>query len=183
MTSTELLERLEKTTAALPFGNREEETADGRFISAGFGEHRDSDTLEQSNYYAAKATLEEALGEEAVREWSFGHWAVGWISELAVDRTAPGALEAVQKLLDRIESYPVLDEDDLFEREEEHGGRCSACGELGHHTSPDGGDCGQRYCTSIETYEPNDRRAAGGDVECYWCGEYRWDHAGADDDE
>lgn len=88
-----------------------------------FAKHRDSGLLEQSNYEVIKKDLEERFSEDVQSE-HFGHWAVGWIDELAVrmlDKkgkiTAAGmaALEWQEKLAD----YPVADEEDYSERQTE----------------------------------------------------------------
>ena len=90
---------------------------------------RDSSLLEQSNYQAIFAHLQEfskQFGEPAEwntgegdlewRDWVYdfraGHWACGWLETLLVRPAAP------QKLLDEVESilcaladYPVFDEE------------------------------------------------------------------------
>jgi hypothetical protein len=60
-----------------------------------------------------------ALGGESetvivVRE---SHWAVGWVEWIAVHASDTRALEECDRLLARLENYPVLDEDDFSERE------------------------------------------------------------------
>lgn len=95
---------------------------------------RDSDPLEESNFYAALAALNgavahdesgasEARGDD-VLDMSAGHWAVGSVRHIFVrvyvDETetayTPAFLEAV-RLADAVREYPVLDESDFSERE------------------------------------------------------------------
>ena len=61
-----------------------------RYYSAGVGQSRDSDCLEQSNF----AVMLEALGGETetvvvVRE---SHWAVGWVEWIAIHQSDEQAL-------------------------------------------------------------------------------------------
>jgi hypothetical protein len=88
--------------------------------SAGVGQSRDSDCLEESNF----ATMLELLGGESevvtvVRE---SHWAVGWVEWIAIeaDGTAESdkALQTADQAKERLADYPVLNEEDLSEREQ-----------------------------------------------------------------
>jgi hypothetical protein len=79
--------------------------------------HRDSDTLDQSNFDAMRRALESA-GEQNV-DWTIehcGHWAVGWINHLTV-RPDSACEAAALAMLARLDDYPVLDEDDWSARE------------------------------------------------------------------
>lgn len=89
--------------------------------SAGVGQSRDSDCLEQSNF----AVMLAALGGEndivtLVRE---DHWAVGWVEWIAIEADgtpeADKALETADMAKERLADYPVLDGDDLSDRETE----------------------------------------------------------------
>jgi hypothetical protein len=89
--------------------------------SAGVGQSRDSDCLEQSNF----AVMVQELGGESevvtiVRE---SHWAVGWVEWIAIeaDGTAESdrALQIADRQVERLEDYPILDENDFSERETE----------------------------------------------------------------
>ena len=89
--------------------------------SAGVGQSRDSDCLEQSNF----ATMLKLLGGESdivtvVRE---SHWAVGWVEWIAIEADGTDesdkALQIADEAKARLEDYPVLDEDDFSEREME----------------------------------------------------------------
>ena len=87
--------------------------------SAGVGQSRDSDDLEQSNF----ATMLRDLGGESdvvtvVRE---SHWAVGWVEWIAIEGDGTEESDKALKIADdnvaRLEQYPVLDESDWGERE------------------------------------------------------------------
>jgi len=95
------------------------------------GQSRDSGALERSNFRVALATLERSIapadldaymeshdGEEPFFATRAHHWAVGWVETLYVALDAPASvLDAAEKILERLESYPVLDEDDFGEEE------------------------------------------------------------------
>ena len=85
------------------------------YYSAGVGQSRDSDCLEQSNF----AVMLEALGGETetvvvVRE---SHWAVGWVEWIAIHELDTVALAKADEQCERLANYPVLNEEDWSERE------------------------------------------------------------------
>jgi hypothetical protein len=85
------------------------------YYSAGVGQSRDSDCLEQSNF----AVMLERLGGESetvmvVRE---SHWAVGWVEWIAIHESDAAALAIADAQQERLQNYPVLDEDDFCQRE------------------------------------------------------------------
>jgi hypothetical protein len=89
--------------------------------SAGVGQSRDSDCLEQSNF----AVMLKLLGGEAdvvtvVRE---SHWLVGWVEWIAIEADGTDesdkALRIADEAKERLVDYPVFDEDDFSERETE----------------------------------------------------------------
>ena len=86
-----------------------------------------SELLGASNAAAALAAL-EAVGVEAFisprRTWLCA------VNVFVVDAYSPAALPALTALWERLESYPVLDEDDWTQREWE-AGCCPACGSKG----------------------------------------------------
>ena len=73
---------------------------------------RDSDALERANYTAQAKTMQSVnVGAESdTEEIRFGHWACGWFEVTLVRPGSPAAIEA-QALANRLEIYPVLDED------------------------------------------------------------------------
>ena len=87
------------------------------YYQSGFGRSRDSDCLEQSNFATALA----ALGGESdtvlvIRE---SHWAVGWVEWIAIHQDDDAAIAIAETLNALREDYPVLDENDWSEREQE----------------------------------------------------------------
>lgn len=87
------------------------------YFSSGFGQSRDSDCLEESNF----ATALEALGGESdtVRVVRESHWAVGWVEWIAIHESNTAAIAKAQELCERYNQYPALNEDDWSEREQE----------------------------------------------------------------
>ena len=80
------------------------------YYSSGVGQHRDSDALTRSNFRC----MLKALGGESdtvhvVRE---SHWAVGWVEWIAIHESNAEALITADEIADRLEAYPVVDEDD-----------------------------------------------------------------------
>ena len=85
------------------------------YYSAGVGRSRDSDCLEESNFYS----MLNALGGESdtvqvVRE---SHWAVGWVEWIAIHESDEQALRAADAMKASLEDYPILDEEDHSRRE------------------------------------------------------------------
>ena len=81
--------------------------------------HRDSDDLTESNFRTALKELGDEEGEETetvfiVRE---GHFLVGWVEWIAVHKSDKEAVAKLTEIEERLESYPVLDEEDWCERE------------------------------------------------------------------
>ena len=78
------------------------------------GQNRDSGPFEQSNFAAA---LEILGGEsESVEVHCFRHWGPGWFEVIIV---RPDRAADVDDIEARLESYPLLDEEDLSRREHE----------------------------------------------------------------
>ena len=79
------------------------------------GQHRESDALTRSNFECGLARLG---GEsETVRVIRERHWAVGWVEWIGVHKSAADKLDAAETMLEQIDAYPVLDEDDFSELE------------------------------------------------------------------
>jgi len=87
------------------------------YYSAGAGQHRDSDTLSRSNF---AAMLSDLGGESetviVVRE---SHFLVGWVEWIAIHESDTKALQIANHNCQRLEDYPVLDEDAWIELEYE----------------------------------------------------------------
>jgi len=78
---------------------------------------RDSECLENSNFIAF---LLELGGEsETVEVHCFGHWGPGWYEIIIVDPADEKAMDRAYDLARALENYPVLDDQDLAEREME----------------------------------------------------------------
>jgi len=90
------------------------------------GQHRDSYALDRSNFKAAlelllplNAGIElDGEPEETVRIVREGHWAVGWIEWIAIHGSNTAALSEANRIAGRLERYPVLDDDALWQLEE-----------------------------------------------------------------
>lgn len=103
------------------------------------GRNRDSNALDESNFYTA---LEIMGGEsETVEVHRFGHWACGWFEIIIAH---PSLAAEVEKMEDALADYPVLDDDDLSEREWE-----AACETWGFMSLRDRIDLCKRAWVSI----------------------------------
>ena len=80
------------------------------------GRNRESDLLSESNWETA---LKRLGGEsETVVIHRFGHWLCGWLEYLCVEENTK-AHELALEMEKEMEAYPVLDEEDWSEREDE----------------------------------------------------------------
>jgi hypothetical protein len=82
-----------------------------------YGHHRDSDVLSESNFYS----LLRRLGGESetvlvIRE---SHWAVGWVEWIGIHQSDEAAVRIATECLEKLGDYPILDEADFSEREDE----------------------------------------------------------------
>ena len=78
------------------------------------GQHRDSDALTRANFKAAQRLFPEAIVARA------SHWLVGWVETLLLHKNAaPEVLKRAEEMLEGLEQYPVVDEDELSQEEEE----------------------------------------------------------------
>lgn len=88
------------------------------------GQHRDSNALDRSNFDAAFQLLEplstnvdqdeETPSVQVVRE---NHWAVGWVEWIAIHGSNTAALAEANRIAERLENYPVLDDDAFYKLE------------------------------------------------------------------
>ncbi len=88
------------------------------YYSSGVGQNRDSDALERANFQAMLAALREVEFKDGLPDGSAtvqivreGHWAVGWIEWIAIHESDVKALEEADRQMERLEYYPVLDEE------------------------------------------------------------------------
>lgn len=96
-----------KTLALLPGGARHEHHD---WLIGPVGHSRDSDSVEESNWEAMLEAYSAADPEGSNYEvHRFGHWAVGWIEEVAV-RPGSRCADVAAELRARLEVYPILDE-------------------------------------------------------------------------
>jgi hypothetical protein len=84
---------------------------------------RDADLIEQSNARALLALLERETALEGMWEiHRLGHWAVGWVEHLSM-KVLDGAGRPTPMLAfwarwqEKLEGYPIADEEDLYEAE------------------------------------------------------------------
>ena len=82
------------------------------------GRTRDSDPLDNSNFETAL----ELLGGERnniVEVHRFGHWGPGWFEIIIINPKAGKTLKIAESIERSLEDYPILDEQDFYEREHE----------------------------------------------------------------
>jgi hypothetical protein len=80
--------------------------------------HRDADTITRSNWTAITSDLLERF-PDSFQLHHTSHWAVGWYDHLAVNTADTAAVEALAEWLDKLEGYPVADEEELSRIEDE----------------------------------------------------------------
>ena len=79
--------------------------------------HRDSGLVEESNFWSALKMLN---GEsDTVKIIRFRHWAVGWIETILIHESDKVSVDKGFEIEKALENYPILDEDDFYERESE----------------------------------------------------------------
>ncbi len=79
--------------------------------------HRDSGLVEESNFQSAlKALNGESDTVKVVRS---SHWAVGWIETILIHESDKESIDKGNEIEKALESCPILDEDDFYERESE----------------------------------------------------------------
>ncbi len=81
------------------------------------GQHRDSETLSRSNH---RSILRALGGEsETVLVIRDNHWAIGWIEAIYIHQSDTAALAIAERIANRLDDYPVVDEEDWSELEYE----------------------------------------------------------------
>jgi hypothetical protein len=79
------------------------------------GRHRESDLLTESNFDVA---IERLGGEsDTVKIVRESHWAVGWVEWIAIHESDSKALGLAREMVDSLNDYPALSDDDFSERE------------------------------------------------------------------
>lgn len=78
---------------------------------------RDSGPMDESNFHA----FLEGLGGEGdnVEVHRFGHWGPGWYEIIIINPQAEDIVAKAEEMQASLENYPVLDDEDLSERESE----------------------------------------------------------------
>jgi len=89
--------------------------------AAKVGRHRDSDALEESNWFSQLESVGGETDDESVVIVRENHFLVGWVEWLAIHRDNADALRKADEVAERLLSYPVLDEEDWSRREFERG--------------------------------------------------------------
>lgn len=83
------------------------------YYSSGFGQSRESDALERSNFECVVAAL-KAISPESEDVWQIvreSHWAVGWVEWIAIHQDATEHLRVADKIREHYENYPVVNEE------------------------------------------------------------------------
>ena len=79
------------------------------------GRNRESDIYDESNFHVALARLGgESETVQVIRE---RHWACGWIEWIKISASDTVAINKAKIMIDELNDYPCLCEDDLSERE------------------------------------------------------------------
>lgn len=99
-------------------------TWEGYFV-APVTRNRDSDCLTNSNWDCQWRDLSACKSDVPYTDESSPvvvsekHWAVGWVEWVAIHESNEAALRVADRLAERLESYPVLDEEDWSQKEQE----------------------------------------------------------------
>lgn len=88
---------------------------DGYYVF--LSQNRDSDALTRSNFICGLELVGKGVAVAHER-----HWACGWVETILIPQENTQALEVAQKILDKLEDYPVLDEGHYLELEYEEQG-------------------------------------------------------------
>jgi hypothetical protein len=88
--------------------------------------HRESDCLTRSNFRciekqlrALPAVKERAGDDSPIQIERFSHWAVGWCDYLIIHPECKPAIELADAIIESLDGYPVVNEDDWSELESE----------------------------------------------------------------
>jgi hypothetical protein len=95
------------------------------YLVAPITRNRDSSALENTNWESQwdilKDLQKDVPGEDEHSPIvvSENHWAVGWVEWVAIHESNVEAIEAAEKIAERLERYPVLNDELLSQREME----------------------------------------------------------------
>jgi len=79
-----------------------------------YSHYRDSDLLNEHNWSVFLGELESLANKYDWEIIRFNHWAVGWVEHFLI-RPSSEAQHICQELLDKLEEYPILDEDTYYD--------------------------------------------------------------------
>lgn len=85
---------------------------------------RDSECLDLSNFRVAQRMLDKVGAADCYAVERSSHWAVGWLDRLLIDPACVAARECAESIHARLEDYPVLDEDDWAQCEDDCAQAC-----------------------------------------------------------
>ena len=77
---------------------------------------RDSDALTRSNFECALDIIKN-VGDHPIAVAHERHWACGWLETILIPQENIDAVEVAQKMLDKLEDYPILNEEHYYELE------------------------------------------------------------------
>lgn len=122
------------------------------------GRSRDSRILEESNFHC----ILKALGGESddVVVYCVGHWAVGWIEEILINPQRSDLVVLGNKIHKELDAYPVYDEADFSEREQNERERCWKSLSISERV-----ELCQKFGLSIFTARYNYPPSNGGDLD------------------
>ena len=106
-------EEVARSVADVTGWNPDETAAEHEWTAVGMGpvgQHRDSDCLSRSNFTVIYGDLSARFGD-SVDVARFGHWAVGWVEEIIFDVGNEDCERAVAAWREKLDNYPVADED------------------------------------------------------------------------
>jgi len=79
--------------------------------------HRDSGLVDESNFQSALKMLN---GEsDTVKVIRAKHWLCGWVEMILIHESDKESIDKGNEIEKALENYPILDEDDFYERESE----------------------------------------------------------------
>ncbi len=146
------------------------------------GVHRDSNLLDRCNAESILAALADIDPEQTAHDTMRArHWAVGWYNHLLVDTRNSAIMACLASLADRLDTYPILDED--MHSEAEHNEAQESWESYGRS------DFKRLLVIALQDTNPNNADELVYSLEdaqideCYWsldlnCGHYHSDDSG-----